>query len=100
MSRTCCGLLVQECGLGLRLQMEGTDAPVVGIVVVRYWGLFGVVGLWDWVALEHSAGLCVGFVTGWEETAVAPWGGHHGSSDFSVVAAIHQNGWGWKHVYP
>lgn len=47
MSRTCCGLLVQECGLGLRLQMEGTDAPVVGIVVVRYWGLFGVVGLWD-----------------------------------------------------
>ena len=60
--------------------MEGVDAPVVGIVVVSYWGLFGIVGLWDWVAPEHSAGLCIRFA--------APLGGHHGSLDFSVVMAI------------
>ncbi len=99
MSHTCHGLPVQVCNLGLRLPMEGAEAPFVGVVVGSYWE-FGVVGLWDWVAPERSAGLCVGFVAGWEETAVAPWGGHHGSLEFSVVAAICQDGWGWKHVCP
>ncbi len=79
--------------------MEGAEAPVVGIVVGSYWEL-SVVGLWDWVAPERSAGLCVGFAAGWEEMAVAPWGGRHGSTDFSVVTAICQDGWGWKYVCP
>ncbi len=74
MSHTCCGLPFQVCNLGLRLPMEGVEALVGGIVVGSYWE-FGVVGLWNWVAPEHSAGLCVGFVAGWEKTAVAPWGG-------------------------
>ncbi len=77
--------------------MEGAEAPVIGVVVGSYWE-FGVVGLWDWVAPERSAGLCIGFTAGWEETAVAPWGEHHGSSDFFVVMAIRQDGLGWTHV--
>ncbi len=63
MSHTFCGLPVQVCNLGLHLPMEGAEAPVVGVVVGSYWE-FSVVGLWDRVAPEHSAGLCLGFVAG------------------------------------
>ena len=92
-SRTCCGLPVQVCNLGLRLPMEGMQAPVIGVVVESNWELI-VVGLRDQDVPEHSAGLHVGFTTGWEETAVAPWGGHNGSQDFSVVPSIWQDGRG------
>ncbi len=54
--------------------MEETEAPVIGVVVESYWE-FCVVGLWDQVILDHSAGLLIGFVAEWEEMDVAPWGG-------------------------
>ena len=59
-----------------------------------------LVGRRDQVALGHSAGLHVGFTAGWEEMVVAPWGEDCGSSDFSVVAAIRQDGVGWRRVCP
>ena len=79
--------------------MEETQAPVIGVVVESYWECC-VVGLWDQVIPDHSAGLLIGFVAELEEMAVAPWGGDNGSLDFFLVVTICLDGWGWKHVYP
>lgn len=65
------------------------------------WELCATAILWDRVAPKHSSGLCGGFAAGWEEMAVTLWGGgRNGFSDFSVVTAICQDRWGWKHVCP
>ena len=54
--------------------MEGVEALGVGVVAESYWEVC-VVSCWDQVAPGHSAGLRVGFLVGWEEMVVAPWGG-------------------------
>ncbi len=78
--------------------MEGAEAPGVGVMAESYWEVC-VVCRWDQVALGHSAGLHVGFATGWEEMVLLPaWGGDHGSLDFFVVAAICQGGVEWRCV--
>jgi hypothetical protein len=70
--------------------MEGLEAPIVVVMVGSYWELFGIVSLWDWIAPEHSAGLCIGFAAGWDKTAVAPWG---------VIMVPLTSPWFWTFVW-
>jgi hypothetical protein len=85
--------------LCLCLPIKGVEAPGVSVMAESYWEVY-VVGRWDQVAPGHSAGLHIGLAAGWEEMVVTPWGGDHGSSDFSVVVSICQDGVGWRHVCP
>jgi len=87
-SRTCHGLPFEVCYLGLRLPMEGPEAVTGSCLALSVFGI----GLLRNILLACALGLRQGGT----KRLLLPGGGHHGSSDFSVVVDICLDGWYWN----